>query len=173
MMSKNSQANQTKDRLSFALQMEENNLSELLKQTQGTSDALSPAMNVFLTFQQQFLQTLNEAALMEADTIALPPIASNIIPDEAEWQLIIAAYAQTNQDPAQQFLRLWLVNSVFEKTAAFYRQVSSSSTSPAVRLFTSSLAEIKKIMARRVESILRVCINKSWEQLGFCPFPLN
>lgn len=172
-MSKNIQANQTKDRLDFALQMEENNLSELLKQTQGFSDALFPAMNMFIAFQQQFLQILKEATLMEADAIAFPPIGSNIIPDETEWQLIIAAYAETIHDPAQQFLRLWLVNSIFEKTAAFYRQVSISSASPALRLFASSLAEIKRIMARRVESVLRVCINKSWEKLGFCPFPLN
>ncbi|KYZ77190.1 hypothetical protein AXX12_03390 [Anaerosporomusa subterranea] len=172
-MSKNTQANKSKDRLDFALQMEENNLSELLKQTQESSDALLPAMNVFLTFQQQFLQTLKDATLTEVDAIAFPSITSNIIPDEAEWQMVIATYAKTIQDPAQQFLRLWLVNSIFEKTAAFYRQVSISSASPAVRLFASSSAELKKIMARRVESVLRVCINKSWEKLGFCPFPLN
>jgi hypothetical protein len=81
----------------------------------------------------------------------------------------LASAGNTTND----LVALWAIYAALDKSAQFYRQAVLNTPYPLPRLFWGSLAEIKTMMRRRVDGLLRVMYNGIWEQIGFAPFALG
>lgn len=156
------------------MQLETNLMTELSNQRQILPDSVVPIFDQLIAFQAQVILLLQQVC-QTSDRQRFSNFNQNIIIDDVAWQTHIGHYAKVinEGDPAQLFIPLWAATAALEKTAIYYRQCMAAAVYPSEKLFASSLAEIKKITARRMESAIRICINHTWEKLGFCPFPLN
>lgn len=162
----------------FAVQLEKNILTELTVQLDKCPESLRPVILELVSFQSKFCTILleNNSDSGECNVPNNPPLAvdAEIAPDETVWQLKVDDYATAADDEiANHYIPLWTATNAFEKSAAFYRQCAANTVNPAGKMVWLSMAEVKKMAARRAESALRICINRTWKQLGFCPFSWN
>lgn len=153
--------------LQFALKMETLFLEDLIALQGNDSSLIQRIAEPLISLQEQICNLLS----MNIHASIFPIVDLAMQLDEHQWQAIIKELAKTPATPDHLHV-IWSILMTFDKPAQFYRQLAANSPNPALTIFASSLAEIKKIGSRKIEGILRISVNSTWEQLGFCPFGL-
>lgn len=136
---------------------------------------LKPAFNLLLDVEQKFLTILKDASCNDLHGYTFN-IADNIadLTTEKLWAEVLNGFAKEiiNMD-VRKITALWIAYTLTEKSSQFYSQVSANSAYPSERLFFSSLAEVKNIIKRQLEKMIRISNNRIWSELGFAPFALK
>ena len=157
----------------FALQLEGSILAELNVQLNKCPDSQKPVITELVNYQSKVIMILEK--LNQTNPRPMSNADFQITPAETSWQKVVDDYsaAITDAESAKHYIPLWVATTAFDHSATFYRQFAANTANPAIRMALTSISELKKLASIRAESALRVCINQTWKQIGFCPFSWN
>ena len=132
---------------------------------------LRPLVELLIKGQISILQVLSQAS---NDTFAYNPIeiSEKILGNDNVWKE--AATIKNNTSSSSSCLvQLWILSSLLDKSSQYYRQTALNSAYQQSKLFFNSIAEVKVIQKRRIDSVLRSIYNIIWGDVGFAPFSLG
>lgn len=157
--------------LQFALSMEKTLKDEFESQVKNPQvPEFKPVFELLIQCQTSILQILsqNQNDISYNNSIE---INEQILGTDTNWK--IAPTITSDTDASPYLVHLWIVNGLLDKSAQFYRQAASNSAYPQRKLFFNSIAEIKLMQKRRIDSILRSIYNIVWADVGFAPVSLG
>lgn len=159
--------------LKFALELEKSIQQQIQTLHVNTSEELQTLLNVLLDFETHFCRILSQAQKAQNNVGAYPEIELNqLVGSDKVWKKIEESIPAQPVIP-HDLTTIWAIYNMLEKSAQFYQQSMHNSPYPTTRLFMSSLFEVKKIIKKRIDVILRRMYNQVWEQVGFAPFLLG
>lgn len=68
---------------------------------------------------------------------------------------------------------LWMIYAAAERSAQFYQQAVLNSAHPVSKMFFTSLYELKSMIRRRLDGVIRILHNEAWAKVGFATFTLS
>jgi hypothetical protein len=147
--------------------MEEEIIRQLENLEKDAVLEIGEILGVFLKIEREFVGILKEADKIDLDRESYPEINAAKI-------FTPAPSAQPNPDTSLAAMcALWMVYALLEKSAQYYQQASLNSAHPVLKIFFSSLSEIKNILRRRAAAQVRIVSNDLWGKVGFAPFILG
>ncbi len=96
-----------------------------------------------------------------------------IMATDEEWRRQLAAFRVGPENSVDYLTALWTIHIWLDRSAQYYQQAARNSEYPSLRLFFENLAQLKQILKRRADSLLRTAYNAVWEEVGFAPFLLG
>lgn len=125
-------------------------------------------------FQAEFELLLDRAQYVDVDTGRYPEVnAAALLGPDGVWQEATARLGTAGEATVPVLASLWFLHTLTEKSGQFYQQAALNSAHPATRLFLASLAEVKTMLRRRLDGLLRQLYNAAWSEVGFAPFVLG
>lgn len=162
------------DTIGFALELElaiEKTLTEFRPRC---TDKLFNMLDMLVASQQEFVNVLTQADVTTPGRESFPVIETvRVVGAEETWRLVTATFRADEQPETSNITVLWSVCACIDRSAQFYAQAAQNSASPQSRLFFGSLAELKQMLRRKVDGILRVNENQVWSVVGFPPGRLS
>lgn len=147
---------------------------ELERQAVQEIPEITPIIKLMIAFQTRFEELLKAVITSRTNKEKLPPIDMlSIIGSEKDWYQAEMTLLATPHNLPAIVVTLWTICELTEKSGEFYLQISRNTAQPSERLFYNSLAEIKKILKRRLNGILHSIYNEVWGDIGFAPFILK
>ena len=123
-------------------------------------------------FQAEIELLLDRAQGTDVDTGRYPEVnAAALLGPDSVWQEAAAGVARESTVGA--LASLWFLHTLTERSGQFYQQAALNSAHPSTRLFFASLAEVKAMLRRRLDGVLRALYNEAWAEVGFAPFLLG
>lgn len=125
-------------------------------------------------FQAEFELLLDRAQYVDVDTGRYPEVdAAILLGPDGVWQEAAAELAAAEETTVPGLAALWFLHTLTVKSGQYYQQAALNSAHPATRLFLGSLAEVKTMLRRRLDGLLRQLYNAAWAEVGFAPFVLG
>lgn len=135
---------------------------------------LQPFIEAIHKFQAGFELLLDRAQGVDVNKGKFPPVsARELLGEDDAWQHLTKSFSSAQDKSLTNLTALWMIYTLIEKSTQFYQQASKNSAHPAERLFFGSLAEIKGMLRRRIDSLTRIMYNELWGEVGFAPFILG
>ncbi len=126
------------------------------------------------TFQAGIELLVDRAQYVDVDSGRYPEVsAAELLGPDSVWQEATAKLGTSGESTVVGLASLWFLIVLTEKSGQYYQQAALNSAHPATRLFFSSLAEVKGMLRRRLDGLLRQLYNAAWTQVGFAPFVLG
>ncbi len=126
------------------------------------------------TFQAGIELLVDRAQYVDVDSGSYPDVnAAALLGPDSVWQEAAARLGTSGESTVVGLASLWFLIVLTEKSGQYYQQAALNSAHPATRLFFSSLAEVKSMLRRRLDGLLRQLYNAAWTQVGFAPFVLG
>ena len=155
--------------LTYAASMEKSIGVNIENLREGCSPELCEVLKLLAGFQQEFEMVLVRATSLSPEQ-SLPALdTAQLLGTDENWRKMTSAFSAELPPNAQDFTVLWSVHAMLDKSTQFYQQASKQSVQPHVRLFFSSIAELKLMLRRRIDGIERVLANQVWKAVGFAP----
>lgn len=162
------------DSIKFAVALEASIRQEFEQAISRAPEELVPLLQLLTNVQTQFELILDRAQGTRTDLLQYPAVDTQILlGSDAVWRQVTNDFAKTADKSTADLILLWSVFSLIEKSGQFYQQAVMNSAHPTTRLFIGSLVEVKAILRRRVDAVLRVMYNEVWGTVGFAPFTLG
>ncbi len=125
-------------------------------------------------FQAGIELLVDRAQYVDVDSGRYPEVnAAALLGPDSVWQEATAKLGASDEATVVGLASLWFLIVLTEKSGQYYQQAALNSAHPATRLFFSSLAEVKGMLRRRLDGLLRQLYNAAWTQVGFAPFVLG
>jgi hypothetical protein len=125
-------------------------------------------------FQAGIELLVDRAQYVDVDSGRYPEVnAAALLGPDGVWQEATASLGDWRESTVVGLASLWFLIVLTEKSGQYYQQAALNSAHPATRLFFSSLAEVKGMLRRRLDGLLRQLYNAAWTQVGFAPFVLG
>lgn len=136
---------------------------------------LQPLVTAVGSFQAGLELLLDRAQGTDVDTGRYPEVnAAALLGADEVWREAAARLADPGPGKTVPGLAsLWYLHALTAKSGEYYHQAALNSAHPATRLFFSSLAEVKAMLRRRLDGVLRALYNAAWAEVGFAPFMLG
>lgn len=131
------------------------------------TDDIRPLLEMVIAFEIRLEKLLQSAQ----DASVLDPF--ELLGEENLWLQATANLLTKPHDQAGSIVLLWILNDLTDHTIRFYQQAAANSSHPMSRIFYSSVAEVKKMIRRKLSNPLRTIYNEVWGQIGFAPFDLT
>lgn len=156
----------------IALSMENAIQEELQTQLNNSQvPELRPLIELLIKGQISILQLLSQAN-NEIFPYNSNEISGKILGNDNVWKE--AGTIKNNaSSPSSCLVQLWILSGLLDKSSQYYRQAALNSAYQQNKLFFSSIAEVKVIQNRRIDSVLRSIYNIIWGDIGFAPFSLG
>jgi hypothetical protein len=135
----------------------------------GCSPELCAVLDRLLAFDREFAQMVSKALSEPAGSNPPELDKVKLMGDEEMWVALTNRFNPASPPAAKDFAVLWSIHAMLDKSAQFYQQVSAHTDQVQLRLWLSSLAEIKIVLRRRIAAIERVVANQVWKSVGFAP----
>jgi len=124
-------------------------------------------------FQAEFELLVDRAQGADIDRGRFPPVdAGALLGPDNVWQEADGGRTAAAAGEAG-LTALWLLYALMDRSGQFYQQAANNSAHPAARLFWGSLAEVKGMMRRRLDGVLRGFYNAAWTEVGYAPFVMG
>lgn len=157
----------------YALVLEGEIQQEVIQRIKNGPNNLLPLIETISTFQNRLTDLLiktvdqKDSAYHYPDSETIQALVEIIDKDKSKCIISddITPEAITNI-----YINLSIITNLVEKSLQFYNQAALNSTYEYEKIFFSSIAEIKKVLKRRLDSTLRVVYNSLWSKIGFAPF---
>jgi hypothetical protein len=160
--------------IEFAIIMETSVRQEFENVRREAPAELLPLLNLLLTLQTEYILLLEKAQIINGNTGNYPqPDDTALISSEADWQELVSAFAAVSPKQPLALTTLWMICALSEKSSQFYQQAATNTPYQTTRLFLSSLAQIKNMLKRRINGVMRIMHNDVWGEVGFAPFLLG
>lgn len=125
-------------------------------------------------FQAEIELLLDRAQGTDIDTGRYPEVnAAALLGPDSVWQEAAASVTEATDSPVVGLASMWFLHTLTERSGQFYQQAALNSAHPSTRLFFASLAEVKTMLRRRLDGVLRALYNSAWAEVGFAPFLLG
>ena len=135
---------------------------------------LQPFLAAVGKFQGEFELLLDRAQYTDIDTGRYPEVeAMTLLGNDGDWQEVLQQIGPLGEKALAALTTIWMIQALVEKSGQFYQQAALNSAHPSTRLFFRSLTEIKGMLRRRVDGLLRVLYNQVWSDIGFAPVLLG
>lgn len=157
--------------LSFAISME----NSILRQTEfflnsGPAE-LQKVTTVLIRSQHELLEVLHQCISIHSQSAKYPELCvEQIVGSDSDWKFSLNADALSLTD---NLVQLWNIYAMTDKSWQFYQQSSCNSMYPGDSVFMSSVAQLKSMLKRRIDSVLRIIYNQVWLEVGHAPFLLG
>ena len=134
------------------------------------SPAISMLLDIMKSGQDEFHNLMMKASIAESHSALFPEMETEmLIGNEAAWKNASSGLKASDPPNPSDIAILWCVMSMLDKSLQFYKQASHNALQPQTRLFFSSAAELKAILHRRLDGIVRILSNQVWSAVGFPP----
>jgi hypothetical protein len=158
----------------FAAAMEASIRQESERLADHAPDGMESILTAVAAFQAEFELLIDRAQYTKVDTGSYPEVKpAALLGADSAWQGAAGGLKAAATDNIAVLTILWQLYSLVEKSGQFYQQAALNSAHPSTRLYLSSLAEVKGMLRRRLDSLLRVVYNEVWAAVGFAPFILG
>ncbi len=125
-------------------------------------------------FQAEFELLIDRAQYVDVDTGSYPEVkAEALLGPDGVWREATARLGTPGEAMMPGLVSLWFLHTLTEKSGQFYQQAALNSAHPASRLFFGTLAEVKTMLRRRLDALLRQQYNAVWAEVGYAPFVLG
>jgi hypothetical protein len=125
-------------------------------------------------FEAEFELLLDRAQYVDVDTGSYPEVnAAALLGDGSVWEDAKARLGTYGEPTVPALAVLWFLHTLTERSGQYYQQAALNSAHPAAKLFFASLAEVKAMLRRRLDGLLRQLYNGAWAEVGFAPFVLG
>lgn len=131
------------------------------------SEDTRPLLEMVISFEVRLEKLLNSPQ----EVAVLDPF--ELMGEESLWLQASANLLAKPHDKAASIVLLWILNDLTDHTIRFYQQAAANSSHPASRVFYSSVAEVKKMIRRKLGNPLWTLYNEVWGEIGFAPFDLT
>lgn len=157
----------------FAAAMEASIRQESERIADQAPAGLEPVLTAVAAFQAEFELLIDRAQYTNVDTGSYPEVLpAALLGADSLWQQSAGSLKTAAGENIAVLTTLWQLSILVERSGQFYQQAALNSAHPATRLYLSSLAEVKGMLRRRLDSLLRVVYNEVWGAVGFAPFML-
>lgn len=158
----------------FAAAMEASIRQETERIADQAPAGMEPVLSAVAAFQAEFELLIDRAQYTNVDTGSYPEInPATLLGADGGWQAAGGPLKTAAGENIAVLTTLWQLSSLVEKSGQFYQQAALNSAHPSSRLYLSSLAEVKVMLRRRLDSLQRVVYNEVWAAVGFAPFVLG
>lgn len=158
----------------FAASLEAQIRQEVEVVVAQTPDELQAVVAAVGRFQAEFELLIDRAQYVNVDTGRYPEVdAATLLGPDGVWQEATARLGAAEETTVPGLASLWFLHTLTEKSGQYYQQAALNSAHPATRLFLGSLAEVKTMLRRRLDGLLRQLYNAAWTEVGFAPFVLG
>ncbi len=151
----------------FASQLEEALRQEVERLVIQAPPDTRPLLELVIAFEIRMQKLLNTAD----DISVLDPV--ELIGEETLWIQASTNLLSKPHDYAATLILLWTLCDLTERSSRYYREAAANSPYPAHRLFFSSVAEVKRMIRRKLDNPLRTVYNEIWGTIGFAPFDMT
>jgi hypothetical protein len=125
-------------------------------------------------FQAGIELLVDRAQYVDVDSGSYPEVkAAELLGPDSVWREATAKLGEAGDSTVPGLASLWFLIVLTEKSGQYYQQAALNSAHPSTRLFFSSLAEVKGMLRRRLDGLLRQLYNATWTEVGFAPFVLG
>ncbi|MBP2653029.1 MAG: hypothetical protein H6Q73_598 [Firmicutes bacterium] len=160
--------------LRFAVVLEASIRHEVEHIAKQASAELQLVLDIVSRFQAEFELLLDRACSIDVSNGKYPEVPVNVLlGSDGEWQQAIKSFTLSGDKSVANLTNLWMIIALIENSRQFYQQALLNCPYPTARIFLSSLAEIKIILRRRIDGVLRGMYNEVWAQVGFAPFVIG
>lgn len=136
-----------------------------LKETESTdAKLLLDMIELFEHRLESLLRTVDESPVFDP---------FELLGDETLWIQASSNLLTTPHDSATTLTMLWTLCELTEHSGQFYYQAAANAPHLSERLFFRSLFEVKKMLHRKLNNVLRTIYNDIWGMIGFAPFDLT
>lgn len=145
-----------------------NMLEEELRQrfediSSSAPEELQPIMNLVIAFETHLIDLLQESHEVPGDYL-------EIIGEERLWIKASQGVLEGSSNKSIILSLLWSAVDLTERSIRYYHQASVNSSALSQRLFFSSIVEMKKIIKKKLDHLLRIVHNEVWQITGFAPY---
>jgi hypothetical protein len=94
-----------------------------------------------------------------------------LIGSEDQWKRLTLPFLPSTSPIPADYTLIWCIRAMMDKSHQFYQQAAHQETAESVSLhwFFQSVAEVKRMMNRRLSGLERTFANQAWKELGFPP----
>ncbi len=158
----------------FAASLEAQIRQEVEDATGQAPPELQPVVAAVGRFEAEFELLLDRAQYVDVDTGRYPEVdAAALLGTNGVWEEAASRLRPFGETTVPALAALWLLHTLTERSGQYYQQAALNSAHPAVKLFFASLAEVKAMLRRRLDGLLRQLYNAAWAEVGFAPFVLG
>ncbi len=152
--------------------------AQIRQEAEAAADQAPPALQAVVAavgkFEAEFELLLDRAQYVDVDTGRYPEVnAAALLGANTAWDEAKAKLGSFGEATVPALTVLWFLHTMTERSGQFYQQAALNSAHPATRLFFASLAEVKTMLRRRLDGLLRQLYNAAWSEVGFAPFVLG
>jgi len=137
-----------------------------------SSSYLAPVLRYLLNIQADFAENLTVAEHVNVDITEYPPFGNSLRSVNTDWKKLVEDNLLSPAETGD-IVVLWSIHTALDRMEQFYRQSALNSVHPLTRAYFTSLAEVKMLLRRRMDGLIRVRYNDIWEKVGFAPFSLR
>ena len=151
----------------FAIQLEAAIGLKVKKLKETEPDNAKHLLDMIELFEHRLetlLRTVNETPVFDP---------FELLGDETLWIQASSNLLTTSHDAATTLTMLWTLCELTEHSGQFYYQAAANAPHLSERLFFRSLSEVKKLLYRKLNNVLRTIYNDIWGTIGFAPFDLT
>lgn len=123
---------------------------------------VKPIMNLVVEFETRLIKILHNPYKIPQDYV-------EIIGDDRSWTKVFEQAAGL-PDKNLAVILIWSAVDLTERSIRYYQQASVNCSMPDQRLFFSSIAEMKKIIKKKLDHLLRIIHNEIWQITGYAPY---
>jgi len=157
--------------IQFAAALEASIRQEFESMIERAPQELGPLFIKLSKVQTEFELLLDRAQGINPELPQYPDVdQQELIGSDEEWRILTRDFADAPNKSIICLILLLAAVEFLDKSEQFYRQAAVNSAHPTTKFFISSMAEVKAILRRRVDGVLRVMYNQAWGELGFAPF---
>lgn len=158
--------------LNFAVALEYDIKKQIQNLHASSTCQTQSLLNLLMKLEDGFCDLLTVAQAVK-NASSYPEIETDsLVGADSMWDKVEEGIL-SDTNVTHNLVFMWSIYNLFEKSAQFYQQSMYNSPYPSTRLFFSSLFEVKKMIKRRLDMILRRIYNRVWSKVGFAPFLLG
>ncbi|MDD4600578.1 hypothetical protein SDC9_06095 [bioreactor metagenome] len=158
----------------YALLIENAIQQEVMLRLDNQPTQLQPLLELVNTFEDMLINILNQVVnntTLKADTYSELDAIQILLETKGKYKDTLSLNDDLTSDTmVAMYMNLSAISNLIEKSLQFYRQAANNSAYEHDKLYFNSLVELKKVLKRRIDSVLRIVYNALWSKIGFAPF---
>lgn len=157
--------------LNFAVKFEEEIVRQLESLKKTDSEEIVSILNAVIEAEEKMIEVLKEAQTYDIDLDTYKQIGIDKILDKDNE--FVNFMKNKEADFLKIFCELTSISALIDRSAQFYSQSAANNSHPSLKLFLSSLAQVKNVLRGRLKGCIRSVSNDLWQEVGFAPFALG
>ena len=157
--------------INFAVKFEEEIVRQLETLKQTDSEEITSILDAVIKAEEKIIKVLKDAQKLDISLDTYKQIGIDKILDKDN--AFVDFMKNKDADFLKIFCELTAISALIDRSAQFYSQSAANNSNPTLKLFLSSLAQVKNVLRGRLKGCIRSVSNDIWQEVGFAPFALG